>query len=68
MVEGPGIEPSSTALQAVAEITRLAHPPILFNTRWNVGSKADSVNPLYYDRFLLPVLSPPAYHPRSRPH
>jgi hypothetical protein len=26
------------------------------------------VNPLYYDRFLLPVLSPPAYHPRSRPH
>ena len=27
MVGGLGIEPSSTALQAVAEITRLAHPP-----------------------------------------
>ena len=27
LVGGLGIEPSSTALQAVAEITRLAHPP-----------------------------------------
>jgi|SanBayMetagenome_1026888.scaffolds.fasta_scaffold153481_1 hypothetical protein len=30
MVEGLGIEPSSTALQAVAEITRLAHLPKIF--------------------------------------
>lgn len=30
LVGGLGIEPSSTALQAVAEITRLAHPPKIF--------------------------------------
>ena len=30
LVGGLGIEPSSTALQAVAEITRLAHPPKTF--------------------------------------
>jgi len=31
LVGGLGIEPSSTALQAVAEITRLAHPPKTFH-------------------------------------
>ena len=32
LVGGLGIEPSSTALQAVAEITRLAHLPKTFHT------------------------------------
>jgi len=31
LVGGLGIEPNSTALQAVAEITRLAHPPKNFS-------------------------------------
>lgn len=39
MVEGLGIEPSSYALQAYAEITRLAHPPKFSWGGWSESNR-----------------------------
>ena len=57
MVGGLGIEPSSTALQAVAEITRLAHPPKKFK-----------IYKYIKPRMCFNMVLPPGNEPGSHPY